>query len=326
MPASPYTPGFGRRPPVVAGRDTLLDDVERVLEVGPEYHPLLPGDPRQPGYRQDGPLGRDRRGRIEGAGLGGAARASAAGRAWSASPTSAYPRPSGPGSCGPGFQGPPGAAKHRRGPRRGLGPPDRRARPERRHRERRRRLRGRTGTGRELRRRSRHRAAGHGGRGRDGTPGVPSALARALQTVAARRSNRWPSSSAGSRRSGAPGRRRGLRRQHPGRTARQPGAQRGAPGPSRARRPPPRGLGRRSRGPVSAPLGRPPLLRAAVRLARLGGGPGGGHDHPGPRQSRVDSARPSWPASTKPPGAACGPKSATTWPPWPAWPARTAPG
>ena len=30
--ASPYTPGFGRRPPVVAGRDALLDDVARVLE------------------------------------------------------------------------------------------------------------------------------------------------------------------------------------------------------------------------------------------------------------------------------------------------------
>ena len=35
--APPYTPGFGRRPPVVAGRDALLDDVERVLEVGPEH-------------------------------------------------------------------------------------------------------------------------------------------------------------------------------------------------------------------------------------------------------------------------------------------------
>ena len=37
VPAPPYTPGFGRRPPVVAGRDALLDDVERVLEVGPEH-------------------------------------------------------------------------------------------------------------------------------------------------------------------------------------------------------------------------------------------------------------------------------------------------
>jgi hypothetical protein len=36
-PAPPYTPGFGRRPPVVAGRDALLDDVERVLEAGPEH-------------------------------------------------------------------------------------------------------------------------------------------------------------------------------------------------------------------------------------------------------------------------------------------------
>ena len=61
---------------------------------------------------------------------------------------------------------------------------------------------------------------------------------------------------------------------------------------------------------------------AAVRLARLGGGPGGGHDHPGPRQSRACvRPEPSWRASTKSPGAACGPKSATTWPPWPAWPA-----
>ena len=35
--APPYTPGFGRRPPVVAGRDALVDDVARVLEVGPEH-------------------------------------------------------------------------------------------------------------------------------------------------------------------------------------------------------------------------------------------------------------------------------------------------
>ncbi len=35
---------------------------------------------------------------------------------------------------------------------------------------------------------------------------------------------------------------------------------------------------------------------------------------------------PSWRASTKSPGATCGPKSATTWPPWPAWPAPAAPG
>jgi len=33
----PYTPGFGRRPPVVAGRDGLVDDVARVLEAGPEH-------------------------------------------------------------------------------------------------------------------------------------------------------------------------------------------------------------------------------------------------------------------------------------------------
>ena len=37
VPAPPYTPGFGRRPPVVAGRDALLDDVERVVEGGPEH-------------------------------------------------------------------------------------------------------------------------------------------------------------------------------------------------------------------------------------------------------------------------------------------------
>ena len=37
VPAPPYTPGFGRRPPVVAGRDALVDDVARVLEVGPEH-------------------------------------------------------------------------------------------------------------------------------------------------------------------------------------------------------------------------------------------------------------------------------------------------
>ncbi len=36
-PAPPYTPGFGRRPPVVAGRDALVDDVARVLEAGPEH-------------------------------------------------------------------------------------------------------------------------------------------------------------------------------------------------------------------------------------------------------------------------------------------------
>ena len=37
LPPPPYTPGFGRRPPVVAGRDALVDDVARVLEVGPEH-------------------------------------------------------------------------------------------------------------------------------------------------------------------------------------------------------------------------------------------------------------------------------------------------
>ena len=35
--APPYTPGFGRRPPVVAGRDGLVDDVARVFEAGPEH-------------------------------------------------------------------------------------------------------------------------------------------------------------------------------------------------------------------------------------------------------------------------------------------------
>ena len=35
--APPYTPGFGRRPPVVAGRDGLVDDVARVLEAGAEH-------------------------------------------------------------------------------------------------------------------------------------------------------------------------------------------------------------------------------------------------------------------------------------------------
>jgi hypothetical protein len=35
--APPYTPGSGRRPPVVAGRDALIDDVGRVLELGPEH-------------------------------------------------------------------------------------------------------------------------------------------------------------------------------------------------------------------------------------------------------------------------------------------------
>jgi hypothetical protein len=35
--APPYTPGFGRRPPVVAGRDALVDDLGRVLEAGPEH-------------------------------------------------------------------------------------------------------------------------------------------------------------------------------------------------------------------------------------------------------------------------------------------------
>ncbi len=33
----PYTPGFGRRPPVVAGRDALVDDAALVLEAGPEH-------------------------------------------------------------------------------------------------------------------------------------------------------------------------------------------------------------------------------------------------------------------------------------------------
>ena len=41
-PAPPYTPGFGRRPPVVAGRDALVDDVARVLEAGPEHPRFCP--------------------------------------------------------------------------------------------------------------------------------------------------------------------------------------------------------------------------------------------------------------------------------------------
>jgi hypothetical protein len=36
-PAPPYTPGFGRRPPVVAGRDALVDDVARVMGAGPQH-------------------------------------------------------------------------------------------------------------------------------------------------------------------------------------------------------------------------------------------------------------------------------------------------
>jgi hypothetical protein len=35
--APPYTPGFGQRPPVVAGRDAVIDDAARVLEAGPEH-------------------------------------------------------------------------------------------------------------------------------------------------------------------------------------------------------------------------------------------------------------------------------------------------
>lgn len=35
--APPYTPGFGRRPPSVSGRDALVDDATHVLEVGPEH-------------------------------------------------------------------------------------------------------------------------------------------------------------------------------------------------------------------------------------------------------------------------------------------------
>ena len=35
--APPYTPGFGRRPPVVAGRDALIGDAARVLKAGPEH-------------------------------------------------------------------------------------------------------------------------------------------------------------------------------------------------------------------------------------------------------------------------------------------------
>ncbi len=37
VPAPPYAPGFGRRPPVVAGRDALVDDTARVLEAGPDH-------------------------------------------------------------------------------------------------------------------------------------------------------------------------------------------------------------------------------------------------------------------------------------------------
>ena len=37
MLVPPYTPGFGRRPPVVAGRDALVEDATRALEAGPEH-------------------------------------------------------------------------------------------------------------------------------------------------------------------------------------------------------------------------------------------------------------------------------------------------
>ena len=36
-PLPPYTPGLGWRPPVVAGRDALVDDLSRVLKAGPEH-------------------------------------------------------------------------------------------------------------------------------------------------------------------------------------------------------------------------------------------------------------------------------------------------
>lgn len=35
--APPYTPGFGRRPPVIAGRDALIDGIAQALEAGPQH-------------------------------------------------------------------------------------------------------------------------------------------------------------------------------------------------------------------------------------------------------------------------------------------------
>ncbi len=325
VPAPPYTPGFGRRPPVVAGRDALVDDVARVLEVGPEHPRFCRAILGSRGTGKTVLL--DVIGEVAAKKLGWAVlhvqalqeeslvavllqRIPEAVRPWerfgrsskdlqaqlnvgvgSASATVERGHNAGTGSAAAAFED----------------------------------ALGRVG---QLRRRSRHRAAGHGGRGPNGTPGGP------LGGCPRPPDGGGPSPATRGRRlrrardlQGSPRRRRDLRQPPPGRRARQPGAERGAPGPGRAGGPPPRGLGRRGPRPVGAPLGRSSLLRAALRLARLGGGPGGSHDHPRPRQSRACvRPEPSWRASTKSPGAACGPRSATTWPPWPAWPARAAPG
>ena len=168
VPASPYTPGFGRRPPVVAGRDGLLDDVERVSEVGPEHPRFCRALLGSRGTGKTVLL--DVIGEVASKKLG-----------WAVLHVQALPEESlvavllqrtrgrpALGAFGTGFPEPPGAAQHRGGPRvvsgrrtvergRSVGTVSAAAACE-----------DALGTRRELCRRARHRAAGHGRRGPNG--------------------------------------------------------------------------------------------------------------------------------------------------------------
>ena len=287
--APPYTPGFGRRPPVVAGRDALVDDVDRVMEAGPEHPRFCRAVLGSRGTGKTVLL--DVIGETASKELGWAVlhvqalqeeslvavllrRIPEAVRPW---------RRFGRGSKDLQAQLSVGV---------NLGVASASATVERLH-------NARTGTAAAAFEDALGRvgsfAAGQG-TGLlvtvDEAQMAPqedlSALLRALQTVVARRlqpvavvfsglsSFRDRLAGAGSYASRLPVEELGNLEPSAARLALvEPAARRHVAWENDAA------------GPVGAPLGRSSLLRTAVRLARVGGGPGGGHDHPGPRQSRV---------------------------------------
>ena len=328
MPAPPYTPGFGRRPPVVAGRDALLDDVERVLEVGPEHPRFCRAILGSRGTGKTVLL--DVIGEVASKELGWAVlhvqalqEESLVGVLLQRLPETIRPwERFGRGSKDLQAQLNVGA---------NLGAASARATVERGH---------TAGTGNaaaafeDALGRVGSFAAGHG-TGLlvtvDEAQMVPqedlSALARALQTVVARRLQpvavvfggletfRERLAGAGAYASRLPVEQlanlepsaRAWPWSSPRPAATWPGKTKPSASWCAARAAIPTTCSCSAGTPGRRPRGRP---RSPWPTPKPG----------------LNRHEPSWRASTKPPGAACGPRSATTWPPWPAWPARAAPG